>query len=303
MIANLRSPRRAWRMASIFTSDGTAGTADVGSVRTTNRVVGTQGVLGTVLYLLRQELKIAAGGGTAHRVTTDIEGNTGGFVVRAIESLITLTGGATGGGSKYAVFAGATIDPADVNARQGAVNAIRATVTHAEGETQNNYVLELEQIAGANAKVGVAGDGQRAALFVKNGPALGTVDPPQRDFAVYIQDKRNSQFTGPLHLNNSSSHLARSNDPTKTPLRITLADGQTAKALEVNADSGDTGLHFNEGPTLFAVDAEGRIQIGEGGVPATATSTGTKGQVRFDATHVYFCIADNTWRRAPIAAW
>lgn len=290
-------------MASISASDGTQGTADAGVVRTTNRIVGTQNTLGTLLYLLRHELKIAAGGGTAHRISTDVEGNTGGFVTRAIEAFINITGGATGGGSKYAVLASATVNPTDVNARQGAVNAIRATVTHAEGETQNNYVLELEQIAGANAKVGVGGDGQRAAFFIKNGPALGTVDPPERDFAVYVQDNRNSQFTGPLHLNNSSSHLARSNDPTKTPLRITLAASQSAKALEINADSGDGGLHFNEGPTLFAVDANGRVQIGEGGVPATATSTGTKGQVRFDATHVYFCIADNTWRRVAISTW
>ena len=33
-------------------------------------------------------------------------------------------------------------------------------------------------------------------------------------------------------------------------------------------------------------------------VPASATSAGRPGQVRFDATHIYFCTAENTWIRA-----
>lgn len=38
-------------------------------------------------------------------------------------------------------------------------------------------------------------------------------------------------------------------------------------------------------------------------VPATATSTGTTGQVAFDSNYAYFCTATNTWRRVAIAAW
>ena len=35
-------------------------------------------------------------------------------------------------------------------------------------------------------------------------------------------------------------------------------------------------------------------------VPATPTSTGTKGEVRYDATHVYICVATDTWIRSGI---
>lgn len=38
-------------------------------------------------------------------------------------------------------------------------------------------------------------------------------------------------------------------------------------------------------------------------VPASATSAGRPGQVRFDATHIYFCTAENTWIRALRAAF
>jgi len=37
--------------------------------------------------------------------------------------------------------------------------------------------------------------------------------------------------------------------------------------------------------------------------PATATSPGTKGQLAFDATHIYVCIATNTWVRMAAASW
>jgi len=37
--------------------------------------------------------------------------------------------------------------------------------------------------------------------------------------------------------------------------------------------------------------------------PATASSTGTAGTVAYDATHIYVCIATNTWVRATLATW
>ena len=37
--------------------------------------------------------------------------------------------------------------------------------------------------------------------------------------------------------------------------------------------------------------------------PATATSTGTAGQVAYDATHFYICVATNTWVRCTLATF
>lgn len=37
--------------------------------------------------------------------------------------------------------------------------------------------------------------------------------------------------------------------------------------------------------------------------PSTATSTGVKGQVAYDSTHFYQCIATNTWVRCSLATW
>lgn len=37
--------------------------------------------------------------------------------------------------------------------------------------------------------------------------------------------------------------------------------------------------------------------------PAAADSAGTAGQIAYDATHIYVCVATNTWVRAVLATW
>lgn len=39
------------------------------------------------------------------------------------------------------------------------------------------------------------------------------------------------------------------------------------------------------------------------GVPATATSAGTAGQIKFDENFIYVCYADNNWRRAALSTF
>jgi hypothetical protein len=40
-----------------------------------------------------------------------------------------------------------------------------------------------------------------------------------------------------------------------------------------------------------------------GTAPASATSTGVAGDVRYDASYVYICTATNTWKRALLTTW
>jgi hypothetical protein len=40
-----------------------------------------------------------------------------------------------------------------------------------------------------------------------------------------------------------------------------------------------------------------------GTAPATASSTGTAGDVRYDTDYVYICTATNTWKRAALTTW
>lgn len=63
-----------------------------------------------------------------------------------------------------------------------------------------------------------------------------------------------------------------------TELRVRLAD-----------DSGDATLQ-----------AQHRLV---GTAPASASATGTAGDIRYDADYVYICTATNTWKRAALATW
>jgi hypothetical protein len=38
-------------------------------------------------------------------------------------------------------------------------------------------------------------------------------------------------------------------------------------------------------------------------VPATAASTGTAGQVAYDASYLYVCVATNTWKRVTLSTF
>ena len=37
--------------------------------------------------------------------------------------------------------------------------------------------------------------------------------------------------------------------------------------------------------------------------PATASATGTTGQIAWDANYIYVCIATDTWKRSAISSW
>jgi hypothetical protein len=39
------------------------------------------------------------------------------------------------------------------------------------------------------------------------------------------------------------------------------------------------------------------------GTPASAAASGVAGQVRWDSSFIYICVATNTWKRVAIATW
>lgn len=38
-------------------------------------------------------------------------------------------------------------------------------------------------------------------------------------------------------------------------------------------------------------------------VPASATAAGNPGDIAIDSTHLYVCVASNTWRRVSLSSW
>ena len=75
--------------------------------------------------------------------------------------------------------------------------------------------------------------------------------------------------------------------------RITLQGSQTADAFQVYSSGGTQ---------LFAINAAGNPVIPTK-TPASASATGEAGEVAWDSSFIYICVATNTWKRVAIATW
>jgi hypothetical protein len=62
------------------------------------------------------------------------------------------------------------------------------------------------------------------------------------------------------------------------------------------------GTSSDSGGALLQVNGD-RIRIGTAKTPASATATGTTGEIAWDANYIYVCTATNTWKRTAIATW
>jgi hypothetical protein len=70
---------------------------------------------------------------------------------------------------------------------------------------------------------------------------------------------------------------------------------------DINIESGSFNLNCPISTTL--VNANQYIIPALNTAPATATSTGTLGEIRYTAGFIYVCIATNTWRRTALTSW
>jgi hypothetical protein len=62
------------------------------------------------------------------------------------------------------------------------------------------------------------------------------------------------------------------------------------------------GTTSDSGGALFQVNGD-RIRVSTAKTPASATATGTTGEICWDASYIYVCTATNTWKRSAIATW
>jgi|LakMenE18May11ns_1017448.scaffolds.fasta_scaffold9685957_2 hypothetical protein len=87
---------------------------------------------------------------------------------------------------------------------------------------------------------------------------------------------------------------------------LILAVGSTS--IEINDFSGDITVEagsFNLNCPILADNIQaGQYTISNlNPAPATSTSTGILGEIRYTAGFIYVCIAANTWRRTALTAW
>jgi hypothetical protein len=62
------------------------------------------------------------------------------------------------------------------------------------------------------------------------------------------------------------------------------------------------GTSSDSGGALLQVN-DNRIKIATANTPASASATGTTGEIAWDANYIYVCTATNTWKRTAISTW
>lgn len=81
---------------------------------------------------------------------------------------------------------------------------------------------------------------------------------------------------------------------------LATANLGSAPALFVDAVSLHAGI-FTDTPAA-TLDVNGTFRISSS-APATSTSPGVAGQIAWSQTHVYVCVATNTWKRSALSTW
>jgi hypothetical protein len=89
------------------------------------------------------------------------------------------------------------------------------------------------------------------------------------------------------------------------------------------SQSGKSTLIYSGGSERMRIDSSGRLLVGTGSdsggallqvngdrirvatakTPASASDTGTAGEICWDADYIYVCTATNTWKRAALSTW
>jgi hypothetical protein len=108
-------------------------------------------------------------------------------------------------------------------------------------------------------------------------------------------------ITGGVTANTISNNSIFIGDGTRA-----AADGQNNQIV---IGAGTTGLGSgttiigNTNTTLTALYGNIRLVSGMGTAPASATATGTTGDIVVTAGFIYVCTATNTWVRTALTTW
>jgi hypothetical protein len=149
-------------------------------------------------------------------------------------------------------------------------------------------VIQIKGITLFNiANFGFKGDSNRAAILPTDSNTevtdIGSSGKPFAHGNITIMTSNTSTVKTTL---NAQTIATYSPNGEATTVGSQAAPFDNVYAYNIHAVSGFSG------PLLANTAA-----------PTSVSSTGTAGEVAFDSTHIYVCVANNTWRRANLTTW
>jgi hypothetical protein len=83
---------------------------------------------------------------------------------------------------------------------------------------------------------------------------------------------------------------------------VTFQTNNTERARIDSSGRLLVGTSSDSGGALLQVNGD-RVRIATAKTPASASDTGTTGEICWDANYIYVCTATNTWKRSAISTW
>ena len=119
-----------------------------------------------------------------------------------------------------------------------------------------------------------------------------------------ITDLERSRFTANWTDTNAASGSWNSTNTTVKSnsglLDVTAGTVAASKALVVDSNKDIATLrNVTTNGQLIA----GQLRVTTTTAPSSYTYSGTKGDIAYDTNYVYICVANNSWRRSPLAIW
>ena len=149
--------------------------------------------------------------------------------------------------------------------------------------------------AGGNANVGI---GRGSLQFLTSGEhntAIGYESARQDGSAANAASVTHGTFIGFRAYPNTNA----SSDNETVIGYIAVGNGSNTATIG-NSSVTDLYAAQDAGATVHA----GKYKLSAlNTAPASATDTGTTGEIRITATHIYVCTATNTWVRAALSTW
>jgi len=121
---------------------------------------------------------------------------------------------------------------------------------------------------------------------------------PNQEYRLALNINNNGERTFDIY-DNTNLHFVDQYEQGASGYRRFFTNGTERARID---SSGRVGIGTSSPTTLLDVNSD-TVRLRTARTPASATATGTIGEICWDANYIYVCTATNTWRRTAISSW
>lgn len=169
------------------------------------------------------------------------------------------------------------------------------TITAAGFTTTGTLIVDTDTLT-AN----ISGYANKVGIGTATPSGVLTVDEGSSHFTVR-DDTFGNTILGAS--GNAIISIDSDNDESNRSFVVTL-DSETATGTQLFRvqEDGDTGVGTSTPTAKFDINSD-ILRLRTAKTPASVGSDGNAGDICWDTSYVYVCVANNSWKRAALTAW